>query len=145
MFALGSVLVMSLIHMVAKSIDERPNSYVVGRALMLCGVAAGLYFGLQRGAEILMAGTLPSTQAVRGPMGVATITLVVFSFATIVFLQGVIPRRAREPKWQALYAHVANGLYVNTLANRLVIQFWPSRQARRSSFSALLPEARAYP
>ena len=142
-FALGSGLVMSHIHMVASSIDERPNSYVVGRALMLCGVAAGLYFGLQRGAEVLMAGTLPSTQAVRGPMGVATVTLVVLSFATIVFLQGIIPRRAGEPKWQALYAHVANGLYVNTLANRLVIQFWPSRAMASSAGDALLSQARA--
>jgi NAD(P)H-quinone oxidoreductase subunit 5 len=135
-FALGAVLVMSLTHMVASSIDERPNSYVVGRALMLCGVAAGLYFGLQRGAEILMAGTLPSTQPVRGTLGVATITVIVLSFATIVFLQGIIPRRAGEPKWQALYAHVANGLYVNTLANRLVIQFWPSRPMTPTSPAA---------
>jgi NAD(P)H-quinone oxidoreductase subunit 5 len=143
-FALGSVLVMSLIHMVASSIDERPNSYVIGRALLLCGAAAGLYFGLQRGAEILMANTLPATQAIRGPMGVAAITLVVFAFATIVFLQGVVPRRARDTRWQALYAHVANGLYVNTLANRLVIQFWPGRPVKPSRAAGILPGGGSY-
>jgi NAD(P)H-quinone oxidoreductase subunit 5 len=47
------------------------------------------------------------------------------SFAVITFLQGLVPRHAREPKWQALYAHVANGFYVNTLANRLVLSVWP--------------------
>jgi NAD(P)H-quinone oxidoreductase subunit 5 len=79
-----------------------------------------------------MAGTLPTTQALRGPFGVAIVALVILSFATVVFFQGVIPRRAGEQKWQALYAHVANGLYVNTLANRLVIAFWPNNFTRRS-------------
>jgi NAD(P)H-quinone oxidoreductase subunit 5 len=143
-FALGAVLVMSLIHMIASSIDERPNSYVVGRALLLSAGTALLYFGLQRTAEILMAGTLPATQAARGPVGVAIVTLVVLSFATVVFLQGVIPRRAREPRWQALYAHVANGLYVNTLANRLVIQFWPSRPSKAEKRLAASSEAGAF-
>jgi NAD(P)H-quinone oxidoreductase subunit 5 len=131
-FALGAVLVMSLIHVFASSIDDRPNSYVIGRALLLSGGAAGVYLGLQRGAEFLMAGTLPTTQALRGPFGVAIVALVILSFATVVFFQGVIPRRAGEQKWQALYAHVANGLYVNTLANRLVIAFWPNNFTRRS-------------
>ena len=140
-FALGAVLVMSLIHMVASSIDERPNSYIVGRSLLMAGVAALLYFSLQRGAEILMANTLPATQALRGPVGVAIVTLVVFSFATVVFLQGIIPRRAREPKWQALYAHVANGLYVNTIANRLVIKLWPQRPQPGTSSAGTLPQA----
>jgi len=143
-FALGSVLVMSLIHMVASSIDEQPNSYVILRALLLCGAAAGLYFGLQRGAEMLMAGTLPSTQAVRGPMDVASITLIVLLFAAIVYLQGVVPRHARETRWQALYAHVANGLYVNTLANRLVIEFWPRRAGKLSRPAVSVPEAESY-
>lgn len=132
-FALGAVLVMSLIHMLASSIDNRPNSYVIGRTLLLCGGAAGVYLGLQRGAELIMAGTLPTTQAVRGPVGVAIVALVVLSFATVVFFQGVVPRRAGEPKWQALYAHVANGFYVNTLANRLVIEFWPNKAPRPSA------------
>jgi NAD(P)H-quinone oxidoreductase subunit 5 len=143
-FALGAVFVMSVIHMVASSIDERPNSYVIGRALLLSGGTACIYFGLQRGAELLMAGTLPRTLALRGPAGVAIVGVVVLSFATVVILQGVIPRREREPKWQALYAHVANGLYVNTLANRLVIQLWPSKPAKAATPIETAPGARAY-
>ena len=143
-FALGAVLVMSLIHMLASSIDDRPNSYVIGRTLLLSGGAASVYLGLQRGAELLMAGTLPTTQALRGPLGVAIVTLVVLSFATVVFLQGVIPRRASEPKWQALYAHIANGLYVNTLANRLVIQFWPGGSTRAASSVRTTADVGAY-
>jgi NAD(P)H-quinone oxidoreductase subunit 5 len=124
-FALASVLLLGLTHLVANGIDERPNSYVVLHTLMRAGLAAAAYFGLQFGAERLMAGSLPVTQALRGPFGVAVIGLVVVSFAMVTFLQGLVPRRASEPKWQALYAHVANGFYVNTLANRLILQYWP--------------------
>jgi NAD(P)H-quinone oxidoreductase subunit 5 len=144
-FALSAVLVMSLIHMLASSIDDRPNSYVIGRAMLLCGGAAGVYLGLQRAAEILMAGTLPTTQALRGPVGIAIVTLVVLSCAAVVFFQGIIPRRAGEPKWQALYAHVANGFYINTLANRLVIEFWPDKSTRSAVPVLSTAEADAYP
>ena len=140
-FALGSVLVVSLIHMLASSIDERPNVYVVGRTFLLAAGVAGIYFGLQRLSEIMLANTLPATQAVRGPVGVAIVALVVLSFATVVFLQGIIPRRASEPKWQALYAHIANGLYVNTLANRLVLQFWPNKLSLAATSIVAVPEA----
>jgi len=74
-------------------------------------------------------------------VGVAIVALVVLSFATVVFLQGIIPRRASEPKWQALYAHIANGLYVNTLANRLVLQFWPNKLSLAATSIVAVPEA----
>ena len=143
-FALGAVLVVSLIHMLASSIDERPNVYVIGRTFLLAGGVACTYFGLQRLSEMLLAGALPATRAVRGPFGVAIVTLVVLSFAVVVFLQGIIPRRAGEPKWQALYAHIANGLYANTLANRVVLQFWPNRPGAVRVPVIGLPQAGAH-
>jgi NAD(P)H-quinone oxidoreductase subunit 5 len=124
-FALAAVLLLGLIHLIANGIDERPNLYVVGRTFVLAGAAACAYFGLQYTAERLLAGTLPPSQALRGPVDIAIVTAVILSFAVITFLQGLVPRHAREPKWQALYAHVANGFYVNTLANRLVLSVWP--------------------
>jgi NAD(P)H-quinone oxidoreductase subunit 5 len=61
----------------------------------------------------------------RGPFALSVIILVMLSFAMVTFLQGLVPTRPGAPKWQALYAHVANGFYLNTLANRLVLRFWP--------------------
>jgi NAD(P)H-quinone oxidoreductase subunit 5 len=140
-FALGSVLLLGLTHLVANGIDERPNPYVVVRTLIGAGVVAVVWFGLQFAAELLMAGTLPKTQAVHGPFGVAMVTLVVVSFAVVTFLQGMVPAKAGEPRWQALYAHVANGLYVNTLANRLVLRFWPATLPEQPGAIPVLAEA----
>ncbi len=125
-FGLGAVLLLALVHLIANGIDERPNSYVIGRTLLFSGIAACAYFGLQFGSEVMMRTTLPVAQAARGPLGVAIVAAVILSFALVVFLQGLIPRHAREPRYQALYAHIANGLYVNTLTNRWLLNIWPS-------------------
>jgi NAD(P)H-quinone oxidoreductase subunit 5 len=125
-FALAAVLLLGLTHLVANGIDERPNLYVVARTVVLAAATACVYFALQLAAERLLAASLPPSPAARGPIDIAIVSAVILSFATVVFLQGLVPRHAGEPKWQALYAHVANGFYVNTIANRLVLRLWPS-------------------
>jgi NAD(P)H-quinone oxidoreductase subunit 5 len=124
-FALSAVLLLGLTHLIANGIDERPNSFVILHTLMRAVLVGVAYFSLQFGAERLMAGTLPATQALRGPFALAVISFVVLSFAAVTFLLGIVPARPGAPKWQQLYAHIANGLYLNTLANRLVLRYWP--------------------
>jgi NAD(P)H-quinone oxidoreductase subunit 5 len=126
-FALGAVLLLGMIHLIANGIDERPNAYVIARTLLLACIVGATYFSLQLGAERLFAGSLPVMYPARGWFGLTVVGAVVLSFATVTFLQGMVSRHAREPRWQALYVHVANGLYVNTLANRLVLGIWPVR------------------
>jgi uncharacterized protein YbcC (UPF0753/DUF2309 family)/NADH:ubiquinone oxidoreductase subunit 5 (subunit L)/multisubunit Na+/H+ antiporter MnhA subunit len=124
-FALGAVLLLGLVHLVASGIDERPNSYVIARTLALATVVAVVYFGLQLAAERLLDGSLPPTESLRGPVDLAIVAAVILSFAIVTFFQSLVPKQAKEPRWQALYAHVSNGLYINTLANRLVLRFLP--------------------
>jgi NAD(P)H-quinone oxidoreductase subunit 5 len=126
-FALGAVLLLSVIHLVANGIDERPNFYVVARTFVYAGVVGTVYFALQFAAERLFGGSFPADQALHGPVAVGIAAFVVLSFAVVVFLQGLVPRGdGVSQRWQALYAHVSNGFYVNTVANRLVLRFWPS-------------------
>jgi len=132
-FSLAAVLLLGLTHLIANGIDERPNLYVVLQTLLRAALAGAAYFGLQYGAERLMAGTLPAEQALRGPFSLSVIAVVVLSFAVVTFLQGLAPSRQGVPKWQALYVHVANGLYLNTVANRLVLRFWPLPAQRASA------------
>jgi len=136
-FALGAVLLLGLIHLVSSGIDERPNVYVVGRTLLYAGAVGIAYFVLQLTMERLFAGSLPTTQALHGPFAVAIVSVVVVSFAVVTFLQGLVPGDGGTPRWQTLYALVSNGLYINTLANRLVLRLWPPRVAGSSSATAL--------
>ena len=144
-FALGAIVLLGLTHLIANAIDERPNGYVIGRTLALAVVVAVAYFGLQLASERLLAGSLPPTQALRGPFDLAIVASVVLSFGAVTFFQSMLPRAAGEPRWQALYVHLVNGLYVNTLANRLVLRFWPSPPPPKgTAFSyAITPETGA--
>ncbi len=136
-FALAATLLLALVHLVANGIDERPSFFVVGRTLAAAVVVAVAYFTLQYGMSVVYAGVLPVTEALRDPFGIAVVVVVVGSFAVVTFLQGLVPGQGGTPRWQALYAHVSNGLYVNTLANRLVLRYWPLPSTRAASTSPL--------
>lgn len=133
-FTLGAVLLLSLTHLVAGGIDERPNAYVVGRVLLFAAVVALAYFGLQFGTDAVLAGALPKAQPLRGTFGVLTVTFIVGSYAATIWLQGTGAKHQAEPRWQAFYAHVHSGLYVNTFANRLVLNYWPGPAPRPAPF-----------
>ncbi|MBC7520419.1 MAG: NADH-quinone oxidoreductase subunit L [Sandarakinorhabdus sp.] len=126
-FALGSIMLFGLTHLIAQSIDERPNLFVIGRTLALAVVVAVTYFGLQWGAAALMAGTLPGNAALRGPLTLVIVIMVVGAFANVTLLQSSLGRAGGSARGRALYVHVSNGFYVNTIANRLVLRLWPAR------------------
>ncbi len=125
-FALGAIVMLGLTHLVTQALDERLGVYVVGRTVALAVLVACAYFGLQFAAAHLLEGSLPPVQALRGPFDLAITLLVVLTFAAITVLQSLLPGKSAGPAWQALYVHVANGFYVNTLANRLLLRLWPS-------------------
>jgi NAD(P)H-quinone oxidoreductase subunit 5 len=125
--ALGAVLLLGVIHLVANGLDERPNSFVVIRTVGLAIVVAVIYFGMQYAAERYLIGVLPASPALQGPLELAIIVGIVASFAAVTVLQTLLPRNSDEPRWEALYMPISHGLYVNTLANRLVLRVWPTR------------------
>ncbi|MEM7135740.1 MAG: NADH-quinone oxidoreductase subunit L [Myxococcota bacterium] len=124
-FALGAILVMGVTHLVANAIDERPSPFIVLRSVALALGVAVAYFALQVGAEHVMAGALPEKQALRGPLDLTIVGLVIVLFGLVTVLQNAMPYRMGDARWQALYVHLHNGLYVNALTNRLVKRLWP--------------------
>jgi NAD(P)H-quinone oxidoreductase subunit 5 len=125
-FALGAIMLLGLTHLIAQSIDERPNSFVILRTLALTLLVATAYFTLQWGAAQLVAGAVPANAPVRGWATLVAVLLVVAAFAAVTVLQSTLARSSGTPRWQALHVHVANGFYVNTIANRLVLRLWPT-------------------
>ncbi len=134
-FALGAILMLGLVHLLANSIDERPSAYVVGRTLVLAVAVASAYFGLQWAVEKLFAGSLPPTESLRGPVYGVVVVTVVIAFAALTVFQSLLSWTSGPSRWHALYAHVSSGFYLNTIANRWILRFWPA-QPRRSPASA---------
>jgi NAD(P)H-quinone oxidoreductase subunit 5 len=125
-FTLGAVLVLAVIMLVSNGIDERPNGYVVLRTVALAAVVTLVYFSLQFVIEALLADSVPPIQGLRGPLDLVVVVAVILSFTAVTVFQSLLPAQAAGAKWAALYAHLANGLYVNTIANRWILRFWPS-------------------
>ncbi|MBL0406219.1 hypothetical protein JKG68_19855 [Microvirga aerilata] len=130
-FALGAILLLGLVHLLANAIDERPNLYVIAKSAILASAVAVAYFALQAGAEWLTAASLPATQSLKGPLDLAIVMVVILSFGTVTLFQSVMAHHAQAPFWQALYVHLSHGLYLNTIANRLVLRHWPRAAALR--------------
>jgi len=129
-FTLGAVLVLAMILLIANGIDEHPNVYVVMRTVGLAAVVAMVYFGLQFLVEIVLADSVPATQALRGKLELVIVVAIIFGFGVVTVFQGLLPGRGSGTRWSALYAHLSNGLYVNTIANRWLLRVWPSPPQR---------------
>jgi NAD(P)H-quinone oxidoreductase subunit 5 len=129
LFALGAIMLMGLVHLVAQSIDTRPTAFVIARTAAAALLVAGAWFALQAGMAALMAGSLPDGASRSDPVALIAIVLVVAGFAALTIGQSsfMAGKGGQAPEWaRALHVHAKNGLYVNTLANRLVLKLWPT-------------------
>ncbi len=128
-FALGAIMLMGLIHLLAQSIDSRLTGFVVARTAAAALLVAAAWFGLQAGMAALMGGALPADADRSDPIAVAAMIVVLAGFAALTIGQSSVlsARGAAAPDWaRAWFVHARNGLYVNTLANRLVLKIWPT-------------------
>jgi NAD(P)H-quinone oxidoreductase subunit 5 len=135
LFALGAIMVMGLVHLLAQSIDTRPTGFVIARTVVAAVLVAGAWFGLQTGIAALMAGSLPDTAGRNDPVALVAIALVVAGFAALTIGQSSFMggKAGTTPDWaRALFVHARNGLYVNTIANRLVLKLWPTGLSNRA-------------
>jgi NAD(P)H-quinone oxidoreductase subunit 5 len=127
-FALGAIMLMGLTVLLANAIDEKPSLYVIARTTVVAALVAVVYFALQAAAEIAVDGSIPPVLPSRGPANLFIAVFFVAAFAGVVLLQNQLARQNKKPFWQALYVHLANGFYVNTLANRLAVALWPAQK-----------------
>ena len=86
---------------------------------MLASLGATLaYFGFHRLADWLWGGLLPHAPA-SGPLEWALIVLALLSFAFVAIVQAMFPLWAHHPAAAGLRVHLANGLYLNAILDRM--------------------------
>ena len=124
--ALVAILLLGLIHLMANSIDERPSVAVIVRVLVIAVAVAIGYFVLQAAAEHGLRGSLPVSHGSRTTFDVFLMACIVIAFAALTLFQNLVRTQSASPTWRALHVHAANGFYVNTLANRWILRFWPA-------------------
>ena len=117
--SLGAILIMGLSLLLAGASRGQAHAAVLARTAALAVGATAMYFLLQGSAAWLLASTLPPIPA-PDTAGWLIMLLAVASFGIVTVLQILAPVWLASEAWCAARVHLANGLYANTLFNRLI-------------------------
>lgn len=117
--ALGAILIFGVAYLIAQGLADAAPWALTWRTSLYAISAATAYFALQRIADKLMFGTLPATPQ-PGALEWTLMLLAVVSFGVVAVAQSLFPLWAYHPAAAGLRVHLANGLYVNALFDRLL-------------------------
>ncbi|MDZ7709722.1 MAG: proton-conducting transporter membrane subunit [Roseovarius sp.] len=117
--ALGAILIFGVAYLVAQGLaDAAPRALTRHTARASLGAALA-YFGFHTLAGALWGAHLPAPPA-PGPLEWALIVLALASFGLVAVAQALFPLWAHHPSTAGLRVHLANGLYLNAVLDRLI-------------------------
>lgn len=117
--ALGAMLIFGVAYLVAQGMADAAPIALTWRTLAASAAATLAYFGFQALAAALWGAALPPPPD-PGALEWALIVLAVASFGLVAFAQALFPLWAHHPASAGLRVHLANGLYLNALLDRLI-------------------------
>ena len=124
--ALGAILVFGVAYLVAQGLADAAPRALTQRTAAVAAGAAVAYFGFHLIAGALWGGHLPPAP-VAGPLEWALIVLALMSFALVAVAQTLFPHWSHHPAAAGLRVHLANGLYLNALLDRVIGGFRTAR------------------
>ena len=116
--ALGAMLIFGVSYLIAQGLADTAPGALTRRTVAASLVTALAYFGFQVVAQVVWGQFLPAAP-VAGALEWALIVLAVLSFGLVAFAQALFPLWAHHPATAGLRVHLANGLYLNALLDRL--------------------------
>ncbi|WP_371135203.1 proton-conducting transporter membrane subunit [Tabrizicola sp.] len=117
--ALGTMLIFGVSYLIAQGLADTAPRALTRRTVAASLGAALAYFTFQVLAQAIWGPFLPAAP-IAGPLEWALIVLAVLSFGLVAFAQALIPLWAHHPSTAGLRVHLANGLYLNALLDRLI-------------------------
>jgi NAD(P)H-quinone oxidoreductase subunit 5 len=117
--ALGMILVFGVAYLVAQGLADAAPAALTRRTATASAGAAVAYFAFHRIAGVLWGGVLPAAPEA-GALEWALIVLALMSFGLVAVAQALFPLWAHHPAAAGLRVHLANGLYLNALIDRLI-------------------------
>ncbi len=116
--ALGAILVFGIAYLLAQGLADAAPRALTRRLAVIAAVATIGYFTLHLSAEWLLGMSVPPPRF-PGPLEWVLIVLAVVSFGLVAVAQALFPLWAYHPAAAGLRVHLANGLYINALTDRL--------------------------
>jgi NADH:ubiquinone oxidoreductase subunit 5 (subunit L)/multisubunit Na+/H+ antiporter MnhA subunit len=126
--ALGTILIFGVAYLLAQGLaDSAPRALTRKTAYYATAAAIG-YFTLQTAAEWLTRATLPATP-IPGRLEWTLMALAILSFGVVAIAQALLPLWANHPAAAGLRVHLANGLYLNAVLDRMLGGWSATRSA----------------
>ncbi|WP_434618987.1 proton-conducting transporter transmembrane domain-containing protein [Tabrizicola sp. M-4] len=124
--ALGAILIFGVAYLVAQGLaDAAPRALTQRTALASLAAAVG-YFGFHVVSGLIWGPHLPRPP-VPGALEWALIVLALMSFGLVAVAQALFPLWAHHPAAAGLRVHLANGLYLNAVLDRMIGGFRATR------------------
>jgi NAD(P)H-quinone oxidoreductase subunit 5 len=117
--ALGMILVFGVAYLVAQGLADAAPAALTKRTAAASAGAAIAYFAFHQIAGALWGGVLPPAPAA-GALEWALIVLALLSFGLVAVAQALFPLWSHHPAAAGMRVHLANGLYLNALLDRLI-------------------------
>ncbi|MCC5958613.1 MAG: oxidoreductase [Rhodobacteraceae bacterium] len=117
--ALGAILILGVAYLIAQGLADSAPKALTLRTVAAAFGAAIAYFGFHLGAGAVWGPHLPAPP-VAGPLEWALITLAILTFGLVAVAQALFPIWAHHPAAAGLRVHLANGLYLNAVLDRMI-------------------------
>jgi len=117
--ALGAMLIFGVSYLIAQGLADAAPGALTRRTVAASLATALAYFGFQVLAQAVWGPALPSAPEA-GALEWALIVVAILSFGLVAFAQALFPLWAHHPSTAGLRVHLANGLYLNALLDRMI-------------------------
>lgn len=124
--ALGAILIFGVAYLVAQGLADAAPKALTKRTALASLAAAVAYFSFQLMAGALWGASLPTPPA-PDALEWGLIVLAILSFGLVAVAQALFPLWAHHPATAGFRVHLANGLYLNALLDRLIGGFRASK------------------
>ena len=117
--ALGAILIFGVAYLVAQGLADAAPRALTARTAAASAAAAIAYFSFHILAGLLWGASLPAPPE-PGALEWALIVVAILSFGLVAVAQALFPLWAHHPAAAGLRVHLANGLYLNAVLDRLI-------------------------
>ncbi|XLS27940.1 proton-conducting transporter membrane subunit [Flavobacteriaceae bacterium M23B6Z8] len=119
LLVIGGIIVLGLSRLFTSAIDSNGSVPLFARATVIALVVTTAFFVLEWGMHLILSSQMPELSVL--DFGTTVLVSILFvAFTAIVFLQIMAPAINETPLYRALAVHLRNGLYMNTLFDRMV-------------------------
>lgn len=120
--AMIAIFMLAVAYLLVKGNTNKAPVSVIGRTMLMAALVTIAFFALEVTAEALLGQAVAVYPPLTMPALIAAVTAVVVH-GLVMALSAFLPALVNRPAWRALYVHLKNGFYANTLFDRFLDTF----------------------